>query len=123
MEPLSFGELTIDIDERDDALVCEWLGRSGDRDPGRVLGPWFEKAVSVADGAQHRLVMRFHKLEHFNSSTITALIGLVQKARRADVPLVLVYDAEARWQKLSFDALRALGKDDGLLEIRSDDRV
>jgi hypothetical protein len=34
------------------------------------------------------------------------------------VKVVLLYNPSHKWQKLSFEALRALAKNDGLLEIR-----
>ena len=36
--------------------------------------------------------MHFEKIEHFNSSTITALIKLIQICRKSNVKLVMVYD-------------------------------
>ena len=39
-------------------------------------------------------------------------------ARQRNVRLVLVYNPQLKWQKLSFDALRVFAKDD-LLELRS----
>ena len=60
----------------------------------------------------------FTKLEHFNSSTITSIIQLIQECRAKGVKLVIVFDAAVKWQKLSFDALRVFAKPDGLLELR-----
>jgi hypothetical protein len=62
--------------------------------------------------------LHFEKLEHFNSSTITSIIQLIQDSRARGVKLVLVYDEALKWQKLSFDALRVFARDD-LLELRS----
>jgi hypothetical protein len=63
--------------------------------------------------------MHFERIEHFNSSTITALIRLIQTARKAGVKLVMVYDQNLKWQRLSFDALRVFDKNNELFQLRS----
>ena len=74
------------------------------------------RAAAERDG---RLVeLRFDALEHFNSSTVGALIDLIQRAREAKVRLVLGYDATLGWQRLSFDALKVFDRGDGLFELR-----
>lgn len=120
MDDLVFGDLRISAaPAAADTLVLEWRGKSVDRQPGKVLDPYLTTAVREAADGKKVLEMRFGGLEHFNSSTITSLIAVVQSARAAAVRLVLVYDKSLKWQKLSFDALRVLGKADGLLEIRA----
>jgi hypothetical protein len=122
MENLAFGDLNIQVivaapPERTIRLV--WTGKSNDRTPGRVLDPFLNGVVEEAAEQGAGVEMRFERLDHFNSSTITSLIGLVQKAQRRSVRLLLSFDKTVKWQKLSFDALRVLAKGDGLLEIRS----
>jgi hypothetical protein len=62
--------------------------------------------------------MHFENLDHFNSSTIAAVIRFIQEARVKAVKLVIVYNQQLKWQKLSFDALRVFAKDD-LLELHA----
>ena len=50
--------------------------------------------------------MRFERVEHFNSSTIAVLIQLITSAQDRHIKLTVRYDASARWQTLSFDALK-----------------
>lgn len=71
----------------------------------------------MASGAS--VEMRFHALEHFNSSTITSVIEFIQDARDKGVRLVIAYNGEINWQRLSFDALRVFTRGDGMLELRS----
>ena len=98
LEDLRAGDLTIELEPPPDnreggVLVCVWRGRSNDRQPGQILGPYFAKLVSEAKLSSAALEMHFQALEHFNSSTITALIRLIQDARAQKVRLVIVYDA------------------------------
>ena len=101
------------------ALCCVWKGRSNERQPGKLLAPYFEALIHEAGARRLPLEMHFEELEHFNSSTITALIGLIQRARRDGVKLVLVYDQGLKWQRLSFDALRVFDKRDELFVLRA----
>lgn len=102
-----------------DVLVLEWLGRSQDRDPERTIGAFLRDAVREVGEAGASLEMHFERLEHFNSSTVTALIQLIRFARGLQVPVVIVFDEGCKWQRLSFEALRVFQVPDGLLELRS----
>lgn len=120
VEALRAGDLRIDVDELAEPprLVLRWSGRSADRYPGRALGPFFAEALARAEALGAEVELRFHALEHFNSSTITAVIELLQDARRRGVRLVVAYDGSLKWQRLCFDALRVFVQGDALLELR-----
>ena len=94
-----------------------WRGKSDDRHPARILGPYFASVLDHAASRHGAVEMHFEKLEHFNSATIAVVIRLIQDARARGVRLVLVHDPALTWQKLSFDALRIFARDD-LLELR-----
>jgi hypothetical protein len=122
MDALKTGDLTIEVVEREapPSLQLVWRGKSTDRSPRRTLAPFFQK---VLEGAQARgkgapVELLFAGLEHFNSSTITSVIELIQDARTRGVPLVIRYDGKLTWQKVTFEALRVFVKNDGLLELR-----
>ena len=107
MVNLQFDDLLIEVDERETGvLVLNWLGRSASRNPGGVLHPWFDQLFGVARERGCALEMRFERLEHFNSSTIAVLIQLINSAQDRRIKLTVRYDANLRWQTLSFDALR-----------------
>lgn len=119
MDNLTEGNLTIEVGGgSSEPIVCVWKGRSGDRNPGLVLGPYFQTLVDQAAVDNVPLEMHFDKLEHFNSSTITALIKLIQTARGKGICLVMAYDQNLKWQKLSFDALRVFEKSDKMFQLR-----
>jgi hypothetical protein len=121
MENLLAGDLRIELvtSESSAPIQLMWHGKSNDRTPNRILGPYFAAALASAAERHVPLEMHFERIDHFNSSTITAVIQLIQDARSAGVKLVLVYDKSLKWQKLSFDALRVFVRDDGKLELRS----
>ena len=121
MESLTAGELKIEVAETADppALKLLWTGKSRDQQPRKTLLPFFAAALAAAEAKGAELALHFERLEYFNSSTITCIIHLIQDARGRGVKIVIVFDPAHKWQKLSFEALRAFAKADGLLELRA----
>jgi hypothetical protein len=121
METFTHGDLRIDVTEiaEPPAVRLAWLGKSNDRQPDKVLAPLFAGTLDRAQQTKAPIEMHFESLEHFNSSTITTLIQLIQEARGRGARLVVVFDPQRKWQKLSFDALRIFVKSDGLFELRA----
>ncbi len=106
MDDLKTDDLVIQMDRSIPAwLRLDWLGRSTSGNPGQIIGPFFERVLAEATVGGLSVEMHFEKLEFFNSSTIASLIHLIHLAIKAKVALRIYYDAELRWQALSFDAL------------------
>jgi hypothetical protein len=120
LEKLVAGDLTIDVagGGSGNPIRCTWLGKSADRNPSTVLAPYFDRLIAEANTARSSIEMHFEKLDHFNSSTITVLIRVIQRARNTGVPVIMIYDQALKWQRLSFDALRVFEKDDSLFKIK-----
>jgi hypothetical protein len=120
MQSLLVGDLRIEALEGEAPAPVRllWKGKSNNRHPGETLAPYFREILAAADTRRVALELHFEQLEHFNSSTITSIIQLIQDSRARAVKLVLVYDQALKWQKLSFDALRVFARDD-LLELRA----
>jgi hypothetical protein len=119
IERLVAGDLTIDPapSPPDGSIVLVWRGRSTDRQPARIILPYVTPCLERALHLKVPLRMHFELLEHMNSSTITAVIQIIQEARARGTRLTIAYDPTKRWQKLGFEALRVFVRDDGLLEL------
>ena len=119
MNNLQSGDLTIEVAVTPESVFkCTWKGKSNERNPPEILRPWFDALLAAVGQANGTVEMHFEKIEHFNSSTITALIRLIQICRKTNVKLVMVYDQTLKWQRLSFDALRVFEKNDDLFSLR-----
>ncbi len=123
-EQLSAGDLTIVPRQSGAGAALEllWSGKSNDRQPAKILGPYFGRMIEHARSQSVPMELHFETLDYLNSSTITAIIQVIQDARAQGVKLVIVFDPGRRWQKLSFDALRVFVRDDGLVELRPTER-
>jgi hypothetical protein len=118
MDSLVTGSLRIDarVGRPAGAIQLLWMGRSNDRNPAVVLAPYFSQVLASASAGHVPVELHFERLEHFNSSTITSIIKLVEDARRGGVKLTLLYDKDVRWQRMSLEPLRVFAND--LFELR-----
>lgn len=125
MEDLVSGDLRIDATVRADpsAVRLAWSGKSNARQADQVILPYLERSLAAAADLGAALELRFEALNHFNSSTIAAIIHVIQLARQRGVRLVVVSDPRRQWQRLSFDALRVFVKPDGLFVLLSVDEA
>ena len=114
------GELTIDVyDMPGRAVRLDFKGKSVHRQPEMILRPLFadiiKKAVSYGAGVE----MHFEELEFFNTATITSVIQFVKELRIKQIPILLSYNARHQWQRVFFDALGMLAKNNSTLKIRA----
>src|SRR6185436_9219669 len=112
MTNLTAGELSIECNHAPpDAVRLFWRGKSNQMSPGTVLDPYLNEALDAAEGSQTPLEMHFETIEHLNSSTITAILRMLEDARRRSVRVVLVYNSARKWQRVSFEGLRIFTTD------------
>ncbi len=118
LKPIVIDELRIEErDEMPGKVELYFCGRSNARQPIDLLGPFFGQWLDRAAQKSARLVLRFEELEYMNSSTISAIIHLIQGAKVRKLALELTYAPAKKWQKLSFDALRVFQKQDDNLTL------
>jgi hypothetical protein len=107
MDTITLADLTARLDRSDPStLRIRLSGKSASREAGKVLAPLFDQTLATATSEHRALALHFEKLDYFNSSTIAALVQFIRAAQRAGVALTVVYDGNAKWQAMSFDALR-----------------
>src|SRR5262245_41610880 len=118
MEIFSINDLKLELDlSKGSEVHVVWTGKSNDRHPVKVLGPIFDRISALAQERSGKIAMHFEPLDYLNSSTISALIGFIQRAAELKVPLTITFADSVKWQKLCFDALRIFEKRDGLLNF------
>lgn len=121
MEGLVTEQLKIDVldESAQGRIVLLWTGRCAERYPQRILGPFLRKILGVAEEERRAVQMDFRTLAFLNSSAITVIVHFLRDAQRQGVRQILVFDPQVAWQKMTSDAVRALGQGDPLLEVRS----
>ena len=94
-----------------------WSGKNMDMNPGVFLAPILDEALEVSGGAKP-ILLDFQKLEFMNSSTISQLIIMLNKARDNGHSVQLIYQEASKWQRFSFGALEVFKTDDNRIEIK-----
>lgn len=123
LRDFSADSLTLRVSSSQDAKAAEgisliWSGKANLRYPMEVLGPYFDTLVTAAEERGNLLEFHFETLEHLNSSTILALMRLIQTLRQKRIRLRIFFDGAHKWQKMTFEALRQFDRHDGLFEFR-----
>lgn len=117
MQNLETDQLIIETAVEDENIRIDWKGRSNAREPWALIREFFERVAQEAEEKSSDVEMHFEDIEYFNSSTITAVIRIMQLLQAKKVPLTLFYDPSLRWQKLSFDGLRIFEQSNALLKV------
>ena len=110
--------LKVDLLETDDSIVMQWSGKSVDLNPSKFIAPLLAQLLERNSGIKKILILDFQKLDYMNSSTITPIIKILERAKRGQVQLVVKYNKLLKWQDLSFSALKIFQTKDKRVEIR-----
>jgi hypothetical protein len=65
-----------------------------------------------------RIILDFQKLDYMNSSTITPIIKILERAKRGKTQVTVLYKKILKWQDLSFSALEIFQTKDKRVEIK-----
>ena len=98
-------QLQMDLAKGDSALTVRFLGKSLLRNPGEFMTPLLLRALADAAVEKKRLVMDFRGLSYMNSSTLTPVIKILERARQSGGKISVQYRKSVKWQEISFSAL------------------
>lgn len=110
--------LKIEVSEEQDAIRVKWSGKSVDRKPGGFITPILADTLEKGNEGAKRVTLDFKDLSYMNSSTITPVIKILERAKRSKIQLTLLYDRSLKWQELTFSALGIFQTPDRRVEIR-----
>ena len=111
------GPLTIRREETSGDLTLVFEGKSILRDPTEFLQPILLQVVEEIDAEGKRLVLDFSDLAYMNSSTFTPLVKTLERARLGRSRMTVLYDADQKWQSVSFSALKIFTTDDARVAV------
>ena len=116
-EGVQEGPLTIRREQASEDLTLVFEGKSILRDPTEFLQPILLQVVEEIDAEGKRLVLDFSDLAYMNSSTFTPLVKTLERARLGRSRITVLYDADQKWQSVSFSALKIFTTDDGRVAV------
>ena len=110
--------LKIEVREDNDSIITYWTGKSVDRNPGKFITPILVDLFRKSSELKKRIILDFQKLDYMNSSTITPVIKVLERAKRGNAQVTVLYNKLLKWQELSFSALEIFQTTDKRVEIR-----
>ena len=110
--------LTIEVTEGDDAIKAAWKGKSIAREPGKFITPILMRVIKSSGDTDKRVMLDFREIAYMNSSTITPIIKILERAKRGSTNITVLYNKSLKWQDLIFSALTIFTTKDNRVEIR-----
>ena len=110
--------LTIKVVEHEASIDVKWEGKSTDREPSKFISPILVKVLEMASELNKRIIMDFQSLSYMNSSTITPIIKILDRAKKGMTKITIFYQKSMKWQELNFSALEIFRTKDNRLEIK-----
>ncbi len=112
------GLLIIEVLEEEEHIKAIWLGKSVEREPGKIITPILVRLVRICSETGKRLILDFRSLAYMNSSTITPIIKILERAKRGSTKVTVMYDVTLKWQDLIFSALTIFKTEDDRVQLR-----
>ena len=110
--------LTLELRENNNSINIRWTGKSVERNPGIFINPILVELANRSNESNKRIVMDFRKIDFMNSSTITPLIKILERANKGKMNITVQYRKSLKWQDLSFSALKIFQTKDKRVEIK-----
>jgi len=110
--------LSIEVIEHEASIDVKWEGKSIDREPSKFISPILVKVLGMASSLNKRIIMDFQSLSYMNSSTITPIIKILDRAKKGMAQITINYQKTLKWQELNFSALEVFSTEDNRLEIK-----
>ena len=110
--------LSIEVIEHETTIDVKWEGKSIDREPSKFISPVLVKVLQMAGALNKRITMDFQSLSYMNSSTITPIIKILDRAKKGMTKITIIYRKTLKWQELNFSALEVFRTEDNRLEIK-----
>ncbi|MCK5603724.1 hypothetical protein KAR91_17690 [Candidatus Pacearchaeota archaeon] len=95
-----------------------WTGISIEREPTRFITPVLVDVIKKSSDRNKRIILDFRELAYMNSSTITPVIKILERAKRGETQIEVVYKKSLKWQDLIFTALEIFQTNDRRVEIK-----
>jgi len=109
--------LRIEVTEKNDSIEIKWTGKSTNRSPSKFITPILVNVLKVSSEHDKRIVLDFRQLDYMNSSTITPIIKVLERAKKGKTQVSVIYSKTIKWQDLNFSALKLFETKDKRVEI------
>jgi len=110
--------LTLEKIVGDTSITIRFIGKSNERNPSKFISPILSDVLHQSDSGNKEIILDFKELEYMNSSTITPILKILDKAtREKNYRITITYRQSLKWQDLSFSALKIFELKDNKIKI------
>jgi len=110
--------LTLEKIVDEPSITIRFIGKSNERNPSKFIYPILSNALDQSASNKKDIILDFRELEYMNSSTITPILKILDRAKREeDCQIAIVYRQSLKWQDLSFSALKIFEAKDNNIKI------
>ena len=110
--------LALRLFENNNTIELQWEGKSIDREPATFISPILAKILNRAAAKSKRITMDFRELSYMNSSTITPVIKILERAKKSKTKITIFYKKSLNWQELNFSALEIFNTKNNQIQIK-----
>ncbi|GAH62888.1 unnamed protein product [marine sediment metagenome] len=110
--------LSLEVKENDTSINIKWTGVSIEREPSKFITPILVNAIKNSSDRNKRIILDFRELAYMNSSTITPVIKILERAKRGETQIEVLYQKSMQWQDIIFSALEIFQTKDRRVEIK-----
>jgi hypothetical protein len=110
--------LALRLFENKNTIEVLWEGKSTEREPANFLSPILAKVLNRAASKSKRITMDFRELSYMNSSTITPVIKILERAKKSKTKITIFYQKSLNWQELNFSALEIFNTENNQIQIK-----
>ncbi len=110
--------LLLEVKENKTSINIKWTGVSIEREPSKFITPILVNAIKNSSGRNKRIILDFRELAYMNSSTITPVIKILERAKRGETQIEVLYQKSMKWQDIIFSALEIFQTKDRRVEIK-----
>ncbi len=110
--------LNLEVQENNSDINIRWTGKSVDREPAKFITPILVDSIRKSSDQNKRITLDFRELAYMNSSTITPIIKMLERAKRGKTRVTVIYLKSLKWQDVIFSALEIFRTKDGRVAIK-----
>lgn len=110
--------LLLEVKENKTSINIKWTGVSIERKPSKFITPILVNAIKNSSDRNKRIILDFRELAYMNSSTITPVIKILERAKRGETQIEVLYQKSMKWQDIIFSALEIFQTKDRRVEIK-----
>lgn len=110
--------LSLEVKENETSINIKWTGVSIEREPSKFVTPILVNAIKNSSDRNKRIILDFRELAYMNSSTITPVIKILERAKRGETQIEVLYQKSMKWQDIIFSALEIFQTKDRRVEIK-----